>query len=67
MLTVTIELSHEQQIALASAIVGGALAQRHEQLTELLRFNHAHASIANGLEREIQALTAAAEIIVKSL
>jgi len=63
----TISLTREQHIALAAAIIGGALHPRMEQLTELLKLNRGHSSIGNGIEREIEQLRQAGEHVVNDL
>lgn len=63
----TVTFTHDQHVALAAAIIGGALAARQAQLTELLRANRDHPSIAANIEREIVDLEAAGHQIVRSL
>lgn len=63
MRTITIQMDNDAYCALKAAIAAGAFAHRHEQLTELLRLNRGHVSIANGIEGEIEALQRAALLI----
>lgn len=60
----TITLSGDQLNALQKAILGGAFAQRQQQLHDKLNFNRSHTSIANGIEREIEQLEQAAAAIM---
>lgn len=60
-----IKMNSEQYKALEDAILAGALAARHSQLTVLLRNNAKnYPSIANGNEAEIQALIGAAAAVL---
>jgi hypothetical protein len=53
-----------QYAAIEAAILNGALAARHAQLTELLKVNQNHLSICIGIEKEIRDLTLAAAAIL---
>lgn len=64
MTTYTVTLTADEHAAITAAIVGGALQQRNDQLTELLRHNRSHSSIANMHEREIEALRRAGSAIL---
>jgi hypothetical protein len=59
-------LTSDEHSALVNAINSGVLAQRHRQLTEMLINNRGYFSIANGIEREIEALISAANALQRA-